>query len=517
MTRKRLPRAKLDLSHERRLTCDPFYLVPILCDKVIPGDKIRLGVDLVIRMNPLVAPIMHEMNVYVHYYFVPFRLLWDDWENYITGGRDGKWSGQIPKINMTSVEPGSLFNHLYGMCVNQGSGTNPPAMQQLKKLPQAFPHYAYNLIHSEYYRDQNLQDETPLDWTNLQTKDMHIRCWEKDYFTSMLPWQQRGDQPAFPISGNLNAQFMSNLVVSTTPPAPNREYRLGGSASGGSIGIYDSASQTGQDRLQSYLNNNIINLENAVTFGVSELRYGFQIQRFLERMARTGARYSEFIKGTYDANPADYRLGRPEYIGGSRTPIIISEVLQTSSSDSTTPQGNMAGHGLSADRTFVANYYVQEHGLIMGIMSVMPRSLYQQGLDRVWLGESRFDEYIPDFMNLSEQGVTTAELFNEYRNPNPDEVEGFIGRYDEYRYKRNTVSGLFAKKEGGLFHWHMGRYFDTKPALNLDLVRPSLSEIQNLKRVLAVPSEDMFLITVGNKYHVTRSISWIATPGLIDH
>lgn len=518
LPRRRIKRTKFDLSHERRLTCDPFYLIPILVEDCIPGDHWKIANELVIRCNPLITPIMHEINCFIHYFFTPYRLLWDDWEDFITGGKDGKFTASLPRLegiyNPSDMSAGSLYDHLFGH-----TWTAPGRII----APLAFPKFAYNTIYNEYYRDQNLQDEIPIEWNNIETKDLHIRCWEKDYFTSMLPWQQRGDAPAFPIQGLLNAQFpapeVSNQNSMLYPSTENilngnrlNTYGMLAQPDPVNTGILLNFDIKAGDVFSNYLNRNTINMQNAVTFGVSELRLGFQIQRFLERMARTGSRYTEYLRGIFNAFPRDDRLQRPEYIGGSKSPIIISEVLQTSSTDSTSPQANMAGHGVTADRTFCGSYNVQEHGVLMGILSIMPRSMYQQGLERMWRHSSRFDFYLPEFAHLSEQAVYPDEIFNLTSPPNT--ILGYQGRFDEYRFRKNTVHGLF---RDDLDFWHMGRKFSTHPQLNLDLVRPSLSEIQSLKRVLAVPSEDMFLVSVGNKCHVTRPMPWIAIPGLIDH
>ena len=491
-------RNKFDLSHERRMSADMFLLTPVLCDMVIPGDKWRIGNEIVIRMNPLVAPIMHQINVFVHYYFVPFRLLWEYWEDFITGGRDGKFTADLPLWSNGSRGIGSLWDYCGFNTLNPG--------QSVIRNPLVFPRRAYNMIYNEYYRDPNITDPVDLDWINLETADLHVRCWEKDYFTSMLPWQQRGDPPALPISGTSSAVFpmpfndgtgfaLGNIGVS--PGGGNRFY--GRDASVASI-------------LRNALNNNTVNLSNASTFDVSDLRLAFQIQRFLERNARTGSRYVEFLRAHFPAAPRDDRLQRPEYIGGSKTPIVVSEVLQTSESQST-PQGNMSGHGLSADRTYINTYNPQEDGVIMGIMSIMPRTMYSQGIDRVWLKETKYDWYFPEFANLSEQAVYTEELYN-FGPPPIDKVVGYQGRYDEYRYKRNTVHGLFRTD---FKHWHLGREFANAPTLNVDLVRPNASERNSMKRILAVPSEPMFLITFGNRLHVTRPMPFMAEPGLIDH
>jgi len=516
--RRAVRRNKFDLSHEKRLTADMFMLTPVLLDDCIPGDVWRIGNEIIIRMNPLVAPFMHEVNCYVHYYFVPYRLLWQDWEKFMTGGQDGKYTAELPRQTNGNRTESSLWDY-FGFNVLSGS-------QTIAKNPLVFPRRAYNFIYNNFYRDPNIMPEVDLDWTNDPTKDLHVRCWEKDYFTSMLPWQQRGTAPSIDIQLlNANAKAIFNQRMIQYGDINGAYYSFGLDGGNGvpfrlvPTGIPNNMSQNdinaANNTITNALNNNTINLSDVSTVGfdVKDIRMAFAVQRFLERNARGGARYVEFLKNQYNAFPRDDRLQRPEYIGGTKTPIIISEVLQTSSSDASTPQGNMAGHGLSADRTYAASYKVQEHGLIMGIMSIMPRTMYSQGIDRVWLKDSKYDFYFDVFANLSEQAVYVEELYNY--GPSPiDRVIGYQGRYDEYRYKRNTVHGKFRTD---FEYWHLGRKFANHPTLNADLVRANDQERYDMKRIMAVPSEPMFLITFGNRCHVTRGMPYIAEPGLIDH
>jgi len=515
-------RNKFDLSHEKRMTADMFYLYPILNDLCIPGDIWQIGNEIICRLNPLVAPIMHEINIYVHYFFVPLRLLWDQWEEFITGGKDGDFVADIPKHETGDIRPGTLWDYLGFNTISDNDRT------KLVVKPSAFSRRAYNFIWNEFYREQNLRDPIDLDYDNNFGTDrgLMVRCWEKDYFTSMLPWQQRGQAPALPISiGGLNINWdklSTNFYNQSDPPPPNTIPlgALGTNTNAPYIYTYGGTSPQASNAITNVRNafkgiDISIDPEGTTTFDVSDLRLAFQIQKFLERNARTGARYVEFLKAHFPAYPRDDRLQRPEYIGGSKTPIIISEVLQTSQTTAQSPQGNLAGHGISADRTFCGSYRVQEHGIIMGIMSIMPRTMYQQGIDRIWLQESRYDFYFPEFANLSEQAVMQPEIYNQ-TPASKDKVIGYQGRWDEYRYKRNSVHGLF-KDDPYFSAWALARKFSTPPTLNLDLVRPNSEERLALKRFLAVPTEPAFIISIGNKCHVTRPMPYIAEPGLIDH
>lgn len=506
----RVRRNKMDMSNDKRLTCDPFYLYPIMCEKCIPGDSWKIANELVVRMNPLVAPIMHEINAYVHYYFVPNRILWDQWEDFITGGRDGRFVADLPRwdpdtITDFSAEEGSLWDYCFGHAM--------AANETPIKYPEIWPIRAYNMIWNEYYRDQNIIDEVPLDEQLSPSKGLRKRAWEKDYFTSLLPWQQRGDAPALPISGTAAFVLPQLPIGSTSGSATNFAQFVEGAYGIQGVGATNVAAEDGALRLKRYLEGGKVDLSSASTFDVSDLRLAFQIQKFLERNARAGARYVEFLKAHFPAWPRDDRLQRPEYIGGSKTPIVVSEVLQTSSTDTTSPQGNMAGHGLSADRTFCGSYRVQEHGIILGLLSFLPRTMYQQGIDRQWLCESKYDYYFPEFASLSEQAVYTEELYNYGPSPQ-DNVLGYQGRYDEYRFRRNMVHGQFRSV---FSYWHMGRIFGSVPNLNFDFIYPTDDEITAIKRVLAVPTEPMFLVAFGNVNTAIRPMPWMAEPGLIDH
>lgn len=520
VVRPKIRRNKFDLSHEKRLTADMFWLIPVLLDDCIPGDHWKIGNEVVVRMNPLVAPIMHEINLFVHYYFVPYRLLWDQWENFITGGQDGNFVADIPRfpnLHASLCESGSLWDY-FGFNI-MPSGGDFLLSDMLIKFPVAFPLRAYNMIWNEFYRDPNLDSPVNIesyDSSNIDYVGLRLRCWEKDYFTSMLPWQQRGQTPGFPVhindtSAEFNMAWRSyqQTTIGSNYMSPSNYF--------GKYLLEMSGTVAGsQDEINDVFNDNVVRNSGYGEFDVSDLRLAFQIQKFLERNARVGYRYVEQLKAGYNAWPRDDRLQRPEYIGGSKTPIVISEVLQTSASvDGQTSQGNMAGHGLSADRTFVGSYRVQEHGLIMGIMSILPKPMYSQGIDRVWLKDTKYDFYRNEFAHLSEQAVYTEELYN-YQPAPVDRILGYQGRWDEHRFKRNSVHGKFLT-DLDFQAWHMARKFASTPTLNSDLVRPNYNERQALKRCLAATTEPMFLISFGNKCHVTRGMPFMSTPGLVDH
>ena len=270
-------RSVFDLSYEKKLTCDMAQLIPVMCDEVVPGDVFMIGNQAVVRFQPLVAPILHEINMYAYYFFVPYRILWDEWEDFISGGEDGQFSDPIPEWEPTITTEGSLWD-FFGF---------PVGVDPLGAYPLDFPRRAYNLVYNEYFRDENLQTEVAL--TN---ETILNRAWEKDYFTSSLPWQQRGTAPALPISGTTHAVWTfdnSNL------------FNLQGSSSGNKP----------NDVTRGVLNNNTVDLSTASTFDIADLRLAFQIQKWMERNARAGYRYTQFLRAHFGVCPRDERLQRP--------------------------------------------------------------------------------------------------------------------------------------------------------------------------------------------------------------
>ena len=486
-----------------------------MCDEVVPGDIFKIGNQMVLRFQPMLAPILHEINAYVHYFFVPYRLLWDSWEDFITGGPEGNLTPSLPTWvgDDQTATVGSLWDYFGFQTIPASSGqvTTPTA------APLVFPKRAYNLVWNEYYRDETLQAEVSLDSNALQ-----FRNWEKDYFTSSLPWQQRGQAPALPISGVLNAVWESNQQISFPTSTNGTEFYLQGRSYTAYLGapvvnnVNGSHTPTVEALSSLYisksgLNNNTISLDSATTFNVADLRLAFQIQKFLERNARAGARYTEFLRSHFGVSPRDERLQRPEYIGGSKAPVIISEVLQTGSSDATSPQGNMSGHGIAVNSQFCGKYRASEFGVIIGMLSVMPRSMYQTGHDRQWLRRTKYDFYFPEFANLSEQAILNAEVYCSTNDTTDKSIFGYQGRYDEMRTKRNQVCGQMRD----IFdYWHLGRQFTTTPGLNSSFVECNSA---NTKRIFAVESEPGIILQFANLIKAWRPMPIQSEPGLIDH
>lgn len=488
-----------DLSYVKTMTADMGILYPVMCDEVVPGDIFKIGNQMVLRFQPMLAPILHEINAYVHYFFVPYRLLWDSWEDFITGGPEGNLVPSLPTWvgDDQTATVGSLWDYFgfQTITANSGNHTTPTA------APLVFPKRAYNLVWNEYYRDETLQAEVSLDSNALQ-----FRNWEKDYFTSSLPWQQRGQAPALPISGTTSAVWASSNFVNDTASLPYMGFPNALVGHAARINGTQSLANA-----KAFMNDNVVDLSSATTFNVADLRLAFQIQKFLERNARAGARYTEFLRSHFGVSPRDERLQRPEYIGGSKAPVIISEVLQTGSSDATSPQGNMAGHGISVNSQFCGKYRASEFGLIIGMLSVMPRSMYQTGHDRQWLRRTKYDFYFPEFANLSEQAILNAEVYCSQNDATDKSIFGYQGRYDEMRTKRNQVCGQMRD----IFdYWHLGRQFTTTPGLNSSFVECNPA---NTKRIFAVETEPGIILQFANLIKAWRPMPIQSEPGLIDH
>nr|WAE43619.1 MAG: major capsid protein [Microviridae sp.] len=489
-----------DLSYSKLLTCDMGQLVPVMCDEVVPGDIFEIANEMVIRFQPMVAPILHEINAYVHYFFCPYRLLWPNtsgngWEDFITGGITGNDAPTLPVWSPTLNAEGSLWDFL-GF---------PTGVVPLGALPCAFPLYAYNLVYNQFYADETLI--TPVLLTDEAVK---LRAWTKDYFTSALPWQQRGTAPALPISGTTHAVWPAGDFGSPSNPV---NVAANGTTAQKVFGYNPNNAQIDANLL-SVFNDNTVDLSTATTFNVAQLRLAFQTQKWLERNARAGARYTEFLQAHYGVSPRDERLQRCEYIGGSKYPVIISEVLQVAPVvASGTPMGTLYGHGLTVGKGFAAKYRAEEFGLIIGIMSIMPKPMYQQGINKQWLKTTHLDFYSPEFAHLSERAIIQAEIYADGVSADNLTPFGYQGMWDELRVKNNMVCGQMRSEYD---YWHLGRIFGSAPLLNQSFIQCNGPD-PSMKRPFAVQNVPEMIVHFGNKIRAIRPVPLDPDPGLIDH
>lgn len=500
-------RSTFDLSHSTLFDCSAGKLIPIMCDEVVPGDHFNISTEMVIRLNPLVSPALVDLYATVRYFFVPYRILWDKWEEFITGGEKGDFTGRPPIFK--DIFP-SIINSMKGTTMDYLGLPIPDAGVTLnlteENSPLLFPWLAYDKIYNEFYRDENL---------NMPERDIQKNglialadvAWNKDYFTSALPFVQRGTVPALPINIT-GVNIVPNGVMKFKTSTYNGTFVTVGDT--GAVipgtGLNGVPASSVGDEIQ-YVSGLMASASSASSINSNDIRTMFQVSKFQERNAPGGVRYTEFLRSHFGVHPRDDRLQRPEFIGGSKTPIIISEVLQTSSTDSTTPQGNMAGHGISVDKNHAGKYFVKEYGLIMGLFTLMPRNQYvPQGVNKQWLRRTRFDFYFPEFAHLQEQPVMSHEL---YLDNDASSVFGYQGRYNEMRSKEDKVHN---NMRDTLSYWHMARKFSTRPLLNSSFVYGSPSN-----RIFAVQNQPEYIVHLGNRVLATRPLPYIPTPGLADH
>lgn len=516
-----------NLSHEKKLSCNMGDLIPILAQEVIPGDSFRINTEFMLRLAPMIAPIMHRVNVYTHFFFVPNRLVWDNWGDFITNSDPNLVHPQIrfdlqESLARTRLAAGSLSDYM-------GLPTIADPLQSgyAKFNVSALPFRAYQLIWNEYYRDQNLQQ--PIEFSTgdgillADSTDanpiltLRKRAWEKDYFTSALPNTQLGDPVTIPMFGSADVVAKEGIQ----DPGLWREFQNQSFPEGNvKAGEYYEGTkrvvtqQTTPGDLLYYDPNGTLeaNLENVSTATINDLRTAFQLQRWKERSLRSGHRYIESILSHFGVRSSDARLQRPEYLGGGKSPVVVSEVLQTSETN-TSPQGNMAGHGFSMQNSNRFKKRFEEHGYIIGILSIIPKTAYQQGVPRKYIKEDFSHYFWPEFANLGEQEVYNKELFLK-----PDDITGanektfgYQARYSEYRYEPSTVHGDMREE---LDFWHLGRKFSDTPLLNSSFI-----ECNPSTRIFAVEDPDHHKIWVQLYNNVTalRKIPRVAEPGLIDH
>lgn len=459
-----------DLSHDRKFSMNMGFLTPCMTIEVVPGDSMSHVSEQLARFAPMVSPVMHQIESKTEYFFVPNRLLWDGWEDFITNPT----ATNNPHPFVTANIPIGTVSDYLGYATGKEHNHNP------------FPYSAYALIYNEYYRDQNLIPELAyklVDGDNTAEMDLNMtspcqrRAWEHDYFTSCLPFAQKGDPVTLPFSGTAEVLYTDatgvtearDSVTGTDSPAGQLSVNANGqiiTSGGGNLVNLDNAT------------NLIVDLESATSIAVNDLRVALRLQEFLEKNARGGTRYIENIKAHFGIKSSDSRLQRPEFLGGGKSNISISEVLQMSSSDSETPQGNMAGHGITVgdSRTFRRQF--EEHGFIIGIMTVIPKTAYVNPMPKWSFRFDALDYLWPTFAHLGEQEVLSKEVDGQFGD---NTIFGYIPRYSEYRFMQNTVHGDF---KGNLDFWHLARKFSSEPVLNTSFI-----EANPDNRIFAVTEE----------------------------
>lgn len=542
------PVNKFDLSHDKMLTARMGKLYPVLCQEMVPGDRFRVQSDMMCRTVPLVSPAFGSLKAYVHYFFVPNRLLWDQWEDFIVGGETGEDRPVPPYVSYadlikdTSARSGNKENtglnalwDYFGLPIGKDQGSsniNPTPISLL-------PFKAYRLIYNEYYRDQNVDPELSvnvsesgrqfLSSTGLFSFDTHYtiycRRWLKDYFTSALPTPQRGPDVMLPIQGQANVQLDPDWQATaagsrTTPTFRDLDYQasgaeltqpgmLYGSASGGQTRYSFGADKP--DGLAHHLvydpNGSLsADLATATAVTINDLRRAIALQKFYEISARAGSRYKEMIMGHFHVTPSDARLDRPEYLGGGVSTINITEVPQTSATGDTSPQGNLAGKGFGIGRSNRSSFFAEEHGWLIGILSIIPDAIYFQGVNKMWSRLNQEDYYWPSFAHLGEQPIQKSELICDPTENSWSKLFGYAPRYAEYKYSPNTIHGEFRTT---LANWTFARRL-TAANLNSDFL--SVPDINNPYAVQ--DDSDKYLIWISHRIDALRPMPYYGTPSI---
>lgn len=487
-----MKRYKHSLSHYKLLTCDQGELVPVGLVEALPGDTIQQSTSILLRMSPMVAPVMHPVQVRLHHFFVPNRLIYTGWEDFITGGPDGTGSTVPYPTNAAAINPatGSLLDYL-----GVPPGTSLP-IGALSMLPVR----AYNLIYNEFYRDQDLVTEVAQDSTVLQRIS-----WEKDYFTTCRPWTQKGPAVTLPLGTSAPVDVATTDLYTGTKAAgmrwrqavngnvaPDGDFLMTGSGNGSTQNFVGS--NVGSAIL--YPANLFADLSSATAAQINDLRRALALQRYQEARAQYGSRYTEYLR-YLGVKSADQRLDRPEYLGGGKQTVAFSEVLRTGSDTATSPVGDLKGHGIAALRSNRYRYFVEEHGYIMTLLSIRPRSMYVQGLPRTFTRRTKEDYYQKELELIGQQQVFNRELFMAGTAAD-NNIFGYQDRYAEYRHENSKVSGEF---RGLLNYWHEGRIFASQPTLNQSFV-----ECDPGKRIFAVQTNDTCWCMVNHNIQARRMV-----------
>jgi len=505
-----IQRSKFDRSSGLKTTFDADKLVPIFVDEVLPGDTFKLKANLFGRLATPINPIMDNLYLDTFYFFVPIRLLWDNFQKFMGEQIDPGDSTDytVPTANWgweKSSHEGKLADYL-GIPLLSASGSFNV---------NTLPFRAYHLIWDEWFRDQNLQnsceiikndsgdaiisDDTEGSWHELKTRGKR-----HDYFTSCLPWTQKGDEVIVPLGDQAPVTYDGaegdDLGVVRVGDAFSNTLRVGGSSN-----IVGYANTPDTDLYAD--------LSAATGSTINAWRTAFQVQKFLERDARGGTRYTEKIYSHFGVTSPDSRLQRSEYLGGSSQAINIHPVPQTTSTDSTTPQGNLSGFGTVSEQNSGFTKSFTEHGYIIGLANVRGELSYSQGLEKLWSRETQYDFYWPSFSHLGEQAVLNKEIYTQGSSAD-ENVFGYQERYAEYRYKPSKITGLFrSTASASLDPWHLSEEFSSLPTLSSTFIESNTP----LDRCIAVPAEPHIILDAFFDLTCVRPMPVYSPPGLIDH
>lgn len=553
-----MKRTKFDRSHVYKTTLDSGKLIPVFVDEVLPGDTTRMSVNYFARLATPVKPIMDNIYLDWFFFFVPNRLVWEHWQNFCFEQEDPDDSTDyvIPTVTATgnsdNAYVGSLWDY-FGLPVNTSGNISGIS---------ALPFRGVYLIYNEWFRDENLQKSVKIQKGDTNEVLNSARSSEQpawvfttgtnivpglacpprgkrhDYFTSALPFQQKGPGVSIglagtativdpsPVTGYFVQQADTNLgaaqfnkgggVHSVYTGSGSLQYQGGYSTSivGHSVngsGVATATAFAGSSWLSK---DSYADLDSSSIFTISSLRTAFQMQKFYERLARGGSRYTEVLRSFFGVVSPDARLQRPEFLGSFTKMVNVNPIAQTSATDNTSPQGNLSAYGVTAAKFHGFTKSFVEHGYVFGFVCARADLTYQQGINKMWLRSTVYDFYWPTFAHLGEQAIELREIYAQGSEADTT-VFGYQERYAEYRYKPSQITGKFRSSVtgGNLDVWHLSQFFKNAPALNEEFI----VENPPIERIIAVPREPEFLLDVGFRYTTVRPMPMFGTPGLVDH
>jgi len=513
-----IPRSKFKAQKTHKTTFDAGYLIPVYVDEVLPGDTFNLKMTAFARLATPLYPIMDNMHLDSFFFFVPNRLIWNNWQKFMGEQEDpgDSISYTVPQIvsPANGFPTGGLYDYMGLPTVGQvGSGNTVTVC--------AFWPRAYNLIYNEWFRDQNMQNSVTVhkgDGPDTYTDYALLRRGKRhDYFTSALPWPQKGASVTLPLGTTAPVYSPANQYTHINTQENDTGFfdvTLNYSSSTSTVFKKTSTAATAAFNTNLYAD-----LSAATAATINQLRQSFQIQKLLERDARGGTRYTEIIRSHFGVISPDARLQRPEYLGGGSTVVNINPIAQTSAtnlSGGSTVLGNLAAMGtsLASGHGFTQSFV--EHGVIIGLVSVRADLTYQQGLPRMWSRSTRYDFYFPAFATLGEQAILNKEIYARGNSADND-VFGYQERWAEYRYKPSMITGLFRSTTSGtLDAWHLAQKFTSLPTLNNTFIQDT-PPVDRVVAVGAAANGQQFLFDSFFDVTMARPMPMYSVPGLIDH